>query len=225
MTKHLRNIAAACVAACAAALTFAGPADALPCAGFDDVDAASAFCPSVEWVRNRGVTTGCTASLYCPDNVVSRIAMAAFMQRLGAALTPTTIGVVASPGALDLDVANVVCASGDEMLAGYPRMAIADGSVSAVATVPYVLGATFVYSIDGGATWNVPLLPEMMAGAGASQWSSISVVGQTPLDAGATVRFALRLSSPAPGAGNEVADSRCALRVLLFSRDGASSPY
>ena len=147
------------------------------------------------------------------------------MQRLGTALTPAPIAVQASPGALDLDVATVVCASGDEVLAGYPRLAIADGTVSAVAPGAHAIAATFVVSIDGGASWNAPALPAMVAGAGANQWSSVAVVGQTPLDAGATVRFALRVSSPAPIAGNDVTDSRCALRVLLFNRDGATSPY
>jgi hypothetical protein len=225
MTERLPTLLAACATACAVSLTIAGPVRAAPCAGFVDVDAASAFCPSVEWVRNRGVTTGCASSLYCPDQAVSRLAMAAFMQRLGTALTPAPIAVQASPGALDLDVATVVCASGDEVLAGYPRLAIADGTVSAVAPGAHTIAATFVVSLDGGASWNAQAVPPMVAGAGANQWSSVAVVGQTPLDAGATVRFALRVSSPAPIAGNDVTDSRCALRVLLFNRDGATSPY
>ena len=39
--------------------------------------------------KNRAITTGCTSTtLYCPTDNVSRLAMAAFMNRLGDALTP-----------------------------------------------------------------------------------------------------------------------------------------
>lgn len=55
-----------------AALSFAAPhAFAAPCAGFVDVDDTnpnqSGFCSSIEWIYNRGVTVGCTATplAYC----------------------------------------------------------------------------------------------------------------------------------------------------------------
>lgn len=54
---------------------------AAPCAGFDDVDSANAFCPNVEWMKNRGITNGCSATQYCPDNPVTRLQMAAFLAR------------------------------------------------------------------------------------------------------------------------------------------------
>ena len=40
------------------------PASAASCAGFVDVDDASAFCANVTWIRNRGITLGCTANQY-----------------------------------------------------------------------------------------------------------------------------------------------------------------
>lgn len=57
---------------------------AAPCAGFTDVDDSSSFCTSVAWMKNRGITLGCTsATLYCPNDYVTRLQMAAFLYRLG----------------------------------------------------------------------------------------------------------------------------------------------
>jgi hypothetical protein len=57
---------------------------AAACAGFVDVDSVSSFCPSVAWVKSRGITLGCTdATHYCPNDPVTRLQMAAFMYRLG----------------------------------------------------------------------------------------------------------------------------------------------
>ena len=59
-------------------------AAAAPCAGFTDVDDSSGFCTSIAWVKNRGITLGCTTtSLYCPTAFVTREQMAAFLYRLG----------------------------------------------------------------------------------------------------------------------------------------------
>ena len=68
----------------------AGSLHAAPCAGFTDVDDTSAFCPNVEWMKNRGITLGCAVNLYCPNDLVTRLAMAAFMNRLGESLFPST---------------------------------------------------------------------------------------------------------------------------------------
>ncbi len=81
------------MAGVAAFLVLAAPAMAQNCAGFTDVVddgvAPGAFCPNVQWVKNRSITLGCTsATLYCPTNNVTRLQMAAFMNRLGTALTP-----------------------------------------------------------------------------------------------------------------------------------------
>jgi hypothetical protein len=55
---------------------------AAPCAGFTDLDDSSPFCASVDWVKNQGITVGCgTGSTYCPNDPVTRLAMAAFLKR------------------------------------------------------------------------------------------------------------------------------------------------
>jgi len=66
-----------------AGMTIPIAALAVPCAGFTDVEDASGFCTSVAWMKNRGITLGCTSTLYCPDDFVRRDQMAAFLYRLG----------------------------------------------------------------------------------------------------------------------------------------------
>ena len=74
-------------------LQVATAALAAPCAGFTDVDDASAFCPNVEWLKNRNITLGCGVASYCPGDAVTRLAMAAFLNRMGVALTPVYVVV------------------------------------------------------------------------------------------------------------------------------------
>ena len=44
----------------------ATPTQAAPCAGFADIEDTDSFCPSVEWMKNRGITLGLTPTLYDP---------------------------------------------------------------------------------------------------------------------------------------------------------------
>lgn len=62
----------------------AGAVNAAPCAGFTDVEDTSQFCPYIAWMKNRAITLGCAANLYCPTQAVSRAQMAAFLSRLDA---------------------------------------------------------------------------------------------------------------------------------------------
>ena len=74
------------------------PASAAPCAGFTDVDTSSPFCVNVEWIKNRGITLGCGGTLYCPNDPVTRLAMAAFLSRLGDVVLPPNVVWVAPTG-------------------------------------------------------------------------------------------------------------------------------
>jgi hypothetical protein len=46
---------------------------------FDDVPASNPFCPWIEELVRRGITTGCTPNLYCPTAPVTRAQMAPFL--------------------------------------------------------------------------------------------------------------------------------------------------
>ena len=46
-------------------------AAAAPCAGFTDVDDSDPFCTHFGWIKNRNITAGCTATLYCPHEAAT----------------------------------------------------------------------------------------------------------------------------------------------------------
>ncbi|MDH5286367.1 MAG: tail fiber domain-containing protein [Betaproteobacteria bacterium] len=81
------------LAAVAVVATLSGHARAQFCPGvapyvFTDVPASDSFCGYITWMAATGVTTGCQIidannRLYCPDGLVTRKQMAAFMSRLG----------------------------------------------------------------------------------------------------------------------------------------------
>ena len=54
-----------------------------------------------------------TPPAYCPGDSVSRLQMAAFMNRLGTALTRIVIRMEVVSGALNLDLTPVACATAD----------------------------------------------------------------------------------------------------------------
>jgi hypothetical protein len=58
---------------------WAAPAQAQICAPFTDVLASSGFCTNIQWLFNRGVTQGCTATQFCPANFVRRDQIAALL--------------------------------------------------------------------------------------------------------------------------------------------------
>lgn len=72
-------------------------AEAAPCAGFEDVEDSDPFCTYVTWMKQNGVTLGCTTSTYCPADFVTRLQMAAFMNRLANVMGDIT-GVAAGVG-------------------------------------------------------------------------------------------------------------------------------
>lgn len=214
-----------------AALLFAvgclstGTANAAPCAGFTDVDDTNAFCANVEWIKNRSVTLGCGAGIFCPGSPVLREQMAAFLNRLGNALEPTFAHTAQSGVSAQVNAAARVCVTTPVAITGYPRVASPVGSMLAVmATVTG--GANFtaklVYSTDGGTTFNNWSFLETTAGTHSGIYASMSPTGgPLLLDVGQTVVFAIQ---PNNFAGTTF-DAACELMVRMDSRTGASTPF
>jgi len=202
------------------------PASAAPCAGFTDVDDTSAFCPNVEWLKNRAITLGCTsATSFCPGDAVSRLALAAFMNRLGAALTPVELAVSAAPGAIALDAMSVVCQTSDYAVTGYPRRAFVDLALAATADADASVGADLVKSTNGGASWT-PLSAQAHRGyVPAGRWGSLANLASTDLAVGESVRFGVRMSRGGLAGTVDLVDSRCELRAQIVNRNGTTSPF
>jgi hypothetical protein len=195
------------------------------CATFTDVDAASPFCPSVQWLRNRKVTLGCVAGQYCPTASVSRLAMSAFMNRLGTALGAEVVTQQDFSGAFDPGTVPRLCTTSVVPELAVPRRAEVDAIVNATASADVGLGLAIVASVDGGGTWKVVSDPVQLAVVRANGWSVLRASASLDLEPGRTARFALAVGTGGLPAASTIDDSTCNLRVRLDNRNGATVPY
>jgi hypothetical protein len=195
------------------------------CDVFTDVAGNTTFCPNVAWLKNREITTGCTSqTLYCPGLPVVRSAMAAFMNRLGNALTGIQIVGKTQSGALDIDTDPLICQTTDFAAGNFARRAKVDGVLSALAggmDVGMALNASV--SFDQGTTWADILANPGRKHLRANRWHSLVLLGHLDVPAGSTVRFALHVDRTGLAGGNQIADSHCHLRVRLDNSSGVSS--
>ncbi len=207
------------------ALFLGTEARAQSCAGFVDVPASDSFCPNVEWLKNRAITLGCTdTSHYCPAGTVSRLAMAAFMNRLGTALTPASVYQDASPGAITITTAGTEhCVTAAFPVTGYPRTAVLNGTFAVTAPGAVTFRAITVYSTNGGASWTPTGVNFARATSGAGEWSSSASVGTVSLAVGQTYLFAVRVANET--GSTLLTDSRCQLQALVGNRNGTSTPF
>lgn len=202
-----------------------------------DVDTSSAFCVNVEWMKNRGITLGCTsATLYCPGDAVSRLAMAAFLNRLGTALTPVFLRkrqTSAELGARNFTTPQTVCVTDPVApsttgfdVTGFPRTAIVTGLLNVFTPdTPFDVEARLMVSTNNGATWaGAPAGDGFAFGALTSVTSDLSLRPYTFIDlnVGSSYRFAVQGVKTA-GTGS-VANAYCEVHVQIVNRNGATSP-
>jgi hypothetical protein len=214
----------------AASAALATGAQAQACAGFTDVAAADPFCPNVEWLKNRSVTLGCTSqTLYCPTDPVSRLAMSAFMNRLGTALTPTRQFVDLQVGALDIQTSanNYVCQTAAYPVTGFPRRAVVHGAFWGNLDAAVTWSTDLWYSTDGGSTWNYMsnyIAASSVAGAGYDKMDSFAYAD---MNVGSTYIFAIRVREypAALGGTGKFTASFCHLMLEVGNRNGTSTPY
>lgn len=214
-----------------ATLFIAEDGAAAPCAGFTDVDDASPFCGGVAWMANRQVTTGCGTGLYCPGDSVSRLAMAAFMSRLGAALTPRRVFVDQNPGPVNLQGggANLVCGSPSvpsSVEAAFAHKAVIHGTAWGLVDAPVNWMADIWYTTNAGLTWSyiVNFIPGMGATPGAL--TQVTTFAQMELDPAKAYVFAIRVrESPdgVDGTGN-FTDLACHLLVEIGNSNAVPTP-
>lgn len=233
--KHLAPMALAALGALAAV-----PAAAQDCAGFTDVLASNPTCANIEWVKNRSITVGCTAApaplAYCPNDFVTRQSMAAFLNRLGTALTPTILRVRNDTlGAQDVTTQKQFCETAATAINGYPRMARVRGVMNLFTPTGGAgnngldAKAWVVYSTDNGATWlNPPAGDGYAYGAlyeGRTPTDDITLNPYNVIDlnVGSSYRFAIAVQRTAGTA--TTANLYCENLVELVSRNGTSTPF
>ena len=216
---------------------------AAQCAGFtdttDDGTGPSAFCPGVHWVKNRAITQGCsTTTLYCPGTSVTRLQMAAFMYRMGKALTPVELGPYAytTPGATppnpreDLSGSPILCRNVTPYaVTGFPRRAIFNAKINVFnPTADVELVADVMFSTAGGApgTWTSVLGTQtyqtLRAGGAVPDDVSMYPLGSVDLEVGQSYVFGIRIARQS-GTGDPYV--YCENRISITNRNGATVPY
>jgi hypothetical protein len=205
------------------AAMLSGQASAHNCVGFTDLEGEDPFCPNVEWMKNRSITLGCTATTFCPDDYVSRVSLAAFMNRLGNALEPRFAHASQALVEASVNAGNRVCVTTPVPIAGYPRVASPVGSMLYFSSnTGAVYGARLVYSLDGGMAWNSWTSIDSVGSANGNSFTSLSPTANAViLDVGQIALFALL-----PVAfGGTVTAAGCELTIRMDSHTGAVSPY
>ena len=168
-------------------LQAAPPAQA-QCAGFTDV-ASGGFCGNVTWIKNRQITLGCgVGTTYCPNDPVTRLQMAAFMNRVGNVLTPLVLDVEDTGASLNLPMGPFhVCQTATIPAVQYPRTMHAQMSFSYQLSAVQEVTFGVVTSVNGGPFSGTPT--GSLNGAGEHQHHFISPLAT--LGAGNSYQFAI----------------------------------
>jgi hypothetical protein len=177
---------------------------------FSDVPTAAIYHDAVSWLAARGVTLGCAAGLYCPNEFVTRAQMALFMQRLGTALTPRLVPAEGS-GAFDPDLNPVICQTIAYMPA-FPQLARIDSLVSMLpAGTPMAITTRAMVSTNGGASWSPATASPLIVSAPGTVWFQAAHQAFMELAAGTTYHFGIGVSRQS--GAEDVTSSNCRIDV------------
>jgi hypothetical protein len=198
------------------------------CGGFTDISPGGGFCTNVLWMKNRGITLGCTPTLYCWANGVSRRSMAAFMNRLGNTLTPKVFSIEENGGVLDFSTYHVVCQTPElpAPAGNYPRFVDAEGSLSFEVSGLQTLIVVPVVSKDGGSWQAMGQSIGPYVGPGMRHNASTVAPGFLIFDGGGTPPISLKfgLAVSRQNQFNQTITSwACHLEVMV--RNGVYNGY
>ena len=220
----MRSIKLFFAAAVALFPLYASAAPCFPSSPFDDVPAGAAYCTSTEWLKNRSITLGCTsATMFCPNDAVTRASMALFLNRLGEALTPE-VRQAEDAGAVDLDLNvpnSIYCQTSDFIVTGYPRRAQISTTFAGLASAALNYQHEIFYSTDGGATWTDTFTQVNRSGVAGNQWISSSLQHVMSLTVGVTYRWGMKIEREPTGVPStaDFSSTRCFNTVLIHHRN------
>ena len=212
-----------CVLAALALALVSNGAMASGCLGpspFDDIAQNDSICSNAEWLKNRGVTLGCTANLYCPLDNVSRAQMALFMNRLAVALVPSVNATSDTETNVDLDAVTFHCVTPSYVITDFARTIVLIGQLSVLMDAAGAYTVAIVYNDTGSGTVFPTTANAVIERAGASSatYSHAATSGAVNLDVGTTYRFAIRTTRQG-AAGGDFTNLRCNLLQILQPRE------
>lgn len=171
-------------------------------------------------MANRAVTNGCAASSYCGDASVSRMQMAQFLSRLGAAMTPAVLR--AEIASATFGQGQVVCQTSDHAVGASARSALVRTRITArTPSGASVLRSSAVMSVDNGQRWSSLTLDggaaAKFSAAGAATLTDYAAVDLSP---GQHVRFGIALGGTAFSI-----QGASPLSAELVNRDRDAAPF
>ena len=196
------------------------------CGGFDDVNSGQPFCNATEWLRNRGITLGCSPTGYCPFDTVTRWQMALFMQRLGDAISPAIYSDnVVSTGVLAVDARPYVCTTPAFPPMNYPRVANVSWSFNGYADNALDVRVYSRTSFDNLGTFTTNEVALQRLRVNDRVWGAVSAVVKVNVPAGSSPRFAIRMDRIQGTLSGNFSAGRCNIDVLMTSVNGGASPF
>ena len=134
---------------------------------FDDVDESAWWSPHVNRLADLGITNGCTADDFCPDDDVSRAEIATFLQRAFSLPAASPAGFTDIDGNFHADAINALAAAGVTVgCATGPLRYCPDASVTRAEA------ATFVYRASQYSAPPTAASPAAVASPGAAEQAS-----------------------------------------------------
>lgn len=130
------------------AMLVGSTAFAAACDGFTDVDSGNTtYCSAVTFLKDKGITLGCTGTTYCPNDYVTRLQMALFVERVARGgpdnvLTDATDAI----GGGNHNIAGHVAAAygtvgGGSFNASYDAYGVVGGGLANFAGAPFAVAA------------------------------------------------------------------------------------
>ena len=196
------------------------------CGGFGDVTPADSYCNSTDWLRNRGITLGCGASIYCPNDVVTRWQMALFMQRLGDAISPAIYSDnILSTGALLVDNRPHFCITPAFPPMNYPRVALVNWMFNGYADNALDVRVYSRTSFDNLGTFTTNDFNLARIRVNDRVWATASASVKVNVPAGASPRFAIRMDRIQGTLSGNFSAGRCNISAVMTSVNGGASPF
>lgn len=199
---------------------------------FTDVPPSHPFYADIEALAASGVTSGCTATTYCPNNNVTRAQMAAFLNRLGALQAGKT-PVANAATARSTDGWSLGCPSNTVSSQGlcFDNATRGSGTIYAASDACATIGTAF--PLFGGHRWFLPGANQLRSAAAvaglnvsAAEWSSDMWIDSDDGWTGLVVWDFLGAKVVSANAGDDTNAYRCATHpvswdgiTLIFPRD------
>ncbi len=190
---------------------------------FSDIPAGSLLHAATEWMRDRGITLGCAAGVYCPDDLVTRGQLALFLERMGGAMTPRLLDAVFALGTVDLDTMPVVCQTAS-YTPSFAQTAMLLARADGLGTVAGNYRLHTVFSVDDGANWTSAspgLANIIQVGPGVRGFGMH--YGHIDLAPGTRYVFGAQLRRHGGGTAN-LTDAACGLHAQIVNRNPAAPP-